>query len=186
MRIAVSGTSNCGKTTLANALGDAMDLDVVSEFYGEPYSSGPALSQQQEAERFQAILDAKTVRETELGSSISDRSPIDLAYNWLIRALPLKYPEPSREFLSKSKLVARQFDAIIFPPGPAPEAGTQNYYGRPDRIWEMWRNHNAMIGMAVRWLEPDQLVLIPDHLNSVDAWINWLQETRGIGKASTQ
>ncbi len=174
MRLAISGASNCGKTTLAEGLAKALGLEVIPEFLGarEP---GPNLQPPEEMRRFNTILQAKTAREAELPDGfVSDRSPIDLAYSWLIRGLPRHFPDESREFFANCKRRSHCYEAVIFPPGPSPELGHTNYFGKAERIWEMWRNHCAMIGLALQWLPADKMLVVPSHMKTPEQRVEWV------------
>lgn len=187
MRIAISGSSNCGKSTLAGGLSNALGMPVIDEFRGEPFPAGPGLSQEREMDRFEAILRTKSAHEDTCGKGfVADRSSIDLAYAWLIRALPLSFPDRSRVFLSSCRDRAATYDAVIFPPGPSPEQGMQNYFGKPERVWEMWRNHNALIGLTSRWLPEGRLIVIPEDVQGPDERVEWVSALLGrAGRGSS-
>lgn len=177
MRLAVTGASNCGKTTLAKDLAKTLKLQVIPEFLGSPFEVSPHLTPLQEMKRFAAILEAKSHREATLSNGfVSDRCPIDLAYSWLIRGLPLRYPKESQDFISLCKKQSPHYDALVFPPGPSPELGSVNYFGKPARIWEMWRNHNALIGLAFQWLPTNKVHVIPTHVETREQRIEWVLE----------
>ncbi len=187
MRIAISGTSNCGKTTLAEGLAEALSLEVISEYLGDPHHPADVLPARDQLDRCRAIVRAKRERQAALpGGFVSDRSPIDMAHQIHRYGVSRDFPEQTATFLSDCREAAQDFDAIIFPPGPAPESGLANYYGRPDRLWQMWANHNGIIGLAYRWVLPERLFVIPSALSAPDARIDWvLTHCTGRGGGET-
>lgn len=174
MRLAVSGASNCGKTTLADDLARDLGLEIIPEYHGTTIEIGPQSPPQLRAKRLVEILDAKAARQDELpGGWISDRSPIDLAWFWLRLGLPERVPAQTTAFLTSCKNQVQNLDVLVFPPGPAPHEGRFNF-GKRERVWEMLRNHSAMIGLAYQWLPASKIILIPPHVESPGQRVEWV------------
>lgn len=175
MRLALSGASNCGKTTLVNDLADALELEVIPEFLGSSFNADEDLRPAEARQRLQSVLQNKSDREASLPNGfISDRGPIDLAYIWFKTGMPAQAPRLSSEFIGQCRERASNYDAVIFPPGPSPESGMTNYFGKPNNIWDVWRNHSAMIGLALQWCPRHQVFIMPSHLETREQRVEWV------------
>ena len=168
---------------LFRSLANALELEVIPEYMGSFFSANenphPAVARQ----RLKSILQNKSDREASLPNGfVSDRGPIDLAYIWFKVGMPARAPLLSTEFVAQCRQRAVNYDAIIFPPGPSPESGTTNYFAEPypsnpGNIWDMWRNHASMIGLAYQWCPQRQVFIMPAHLLSREQRLEWVLET---------
>ncbi len=178
MRIAVCGGAKCGKTTLVNELANQLDLPAIQEYASRDFRFGPQITPANCVQQLTEILESKSVLENQATNGfVSDRSPIDLAVFWLLLKLPNRFPHEARQFFCACKSQLQHYNAVIFPPEPAPETGNANFFGKPEMIWERRANHSLIVGLAAQWLPAEKLLLIPPTNQTPEQRVTWVLES---------
>ena len=122
MRIALSGAHRVGKTTLAEALGDALPgHEVVVEPYHEMAADGHVFAHPPTVEDFEDQLDHSidSLLERSGEDMVFDRCPVDLlAYLRVERSDPSYAPEP---LLEELRGAMASLDLVVFVPIESPD-----------------------------------------------------------------
>lgn len=131
MRIAFTGTSSTGKTTLADRLkGDARFNLRVPDFVTTDARAmlrerGHASMDEMSVPDLLAFQRAYLARKLELehgrGGYVTDRSFVDVAAYWLERDSAAAEAQESQRFVAECRVAAKRYDLhVYFPPGITP------------------------------------------------------------------
>ena len=124
MKIALTGSSSTGKTTLARLLRDHAALSGIKYLSADSrkllqrmgYRSMDLMTRQQLREFQVAYLHSKLDLESNIQSYITDRSTVDVAAYWLIRDT-FDLPDTIRdEYIEKCRNHASKYDLHIYLP----------------------------------------------------------------------
>ncbi|MES9905350.1 MAG: AAA family ATPase [Sedimenticola sp.] len=169
MKIAISGSACCGKTTLAHSLSQAMDSALIPEQYDGFFDhSGRYIQPRNELmELIEGVLDNKHQQEDRHTRFIADRSPIDLFNLWLSLDFSVN-KKRTNNFQQKCKVYLKKYDLIILPPwGALPMKQVSEAHSSRKRVmkpWVQFRHHSTLIGIALQWLPVNKLLPIPSNI----------------------
>ncbi|HAC34079.1 MAG TPA: hypothetical protein DCF45_06125, partial [Gammaproteobacteria bacterium] len=157
LRIAISGCAGIGKSTLARALADRLDISHVDEHYSALFS--PPGTFNSEAIKliplFNRVLAEKNQLMQQTGTFVVDRTALDLLNLWMARGLT-SYPQATADFSKLCQAEAATYDLVIFPPwGTLPHRPHDATDGRI-RVSDPWiqlRNHAAILGLTRMWVD---------------------------------
>ncbi len=179
MRLAVSGTAGIGKTTLAGALAELLELECIPESY-EPFFDIKGTLKQSPAELmpvFQQVFDQKLEQERQLKRFITDRCPIDLFHLWLTHGQDDDSPQ-TRQFHGRCLLQARSYDFLILPAWGSialqQKEDTDNHQRRVMNPWTQLRNHSAIVGLSYLWLPPEKIIQLPMPLSDPEQRVRYV------------
>jgi hypothetical protein len=175
MKISVSGSAGCGKTTLAVALAARFDIPVIEENFQQV--PGHRSEPKKFLDSLLATLERKSALEDELQRFVSDRGPIDLLHLSLNRRLHNQHRERVVNLIQRCIKVARGHDVVVFPawqsvPLVQSEAGLLQR--NMDPISQMLF-HAQMLGEAHIWLEARRIIQIPPAIMEVDGRVDYIE-----------
>ncbi len=190
MRLAITGASFCGKTTLANNLAKLLNLPIFHEgldLINDSLKKGEDVPNVINAFKTTLKNRIKTENKHKDGF-ISDRCPLDIYNYWSIYT-PLIENSYSTVFHDNCKTQMQKYDYVIIPPwgvvsfndiNPNQDAPTlRKLDKRPPPKMNPWMNlsrHASMIGLAYIWLPPEKIILIPNSVADIDERVAWLLE----------
>lgn len=127
MRIALTGASSTGKTTLLEDLLETpffraygisnVKLDVRKTIELMRIKAGGVVGEQNRQREFQwGILKKKLILEDLYDNYATDRSTVDMAAYWLVRDTDGNLDEESKNYLSKCKVFASRYDFHVHLP----------------------------------------------------------------------
>ncbi|GIX30006.1 MAG: hypothetical protein KatS3mg124_0478 [Porticoccaceae bacterium] len=179
LRIAVTGTSGTGKTTLALALSKALDLPFLEEGYDGRITrrKGKTVAEW-EAELF-AVFDRKIGEEARRESFVADRCAIDLFCAWFNNNLHVRCdPTITRRFLGRCAQAARRYHFVVVTPWNAlpfverePDRPGMRRNPNP---WVRLRIHATTLGLAHFLLDKRRILELPGKPMSVEERTAWL------------
>jgi hypothetical protein len=176
MKISVSGSAGCGKTTLVGALAARFDIPVIEENFEE------VLPQGREPEKFLdsllATLERKSALEAPLQSFVSDRGPIDLLHLSLNKRLHKQHRERVVNLINNCVKHARMHDVIVFPAWqgvPLVQSEEGQIQRNLDPISQMLF-HAQMLGEAHIWLDSRRIIQIPPAIKEVDGRVDFVEQ----------
>ena len=158
MKIAVSGAVSTGKTTLAKALADGLDLPFIAESMDTLF--GSQQESRKKPEEFAAAvvecLERKRSLEKESGRFVIDRCPLDLMNFWQARMLPRKCA--GHDILELCGRYMADYDFVILTPlGAIPltqESPDETGQQRPKNPWRTSKGSAMISGLANIFFPP--------------------------------
>jgi hypothetical protein len=172
MKLAISGSSSIGKTTLAKSLAEKLSLQYIPESYealfenDTPFSGSP----EELAPRLEDVLQTKIGLEKEAGDFVVDRCPVDLFQIWLAKKLVLQGPRTGRFFKACASHMSEYDYVILLPWGSIPlnqlEDAKEQF--RVMNPWIQCRSHATIVGIANMWVPQKKLISIPPRIKSHD------------------
>ena len=178
LRIGLSGAPGVGKTTLARALGEALEIPVLPEEMrahlertGRPLTGLP---RGEVARVLHQLWRERAARERATPSFIADNSCLDFAayavfYDCLAEPAPGEPDEP--ELLREPRAHLASYDAIVVLP-----CGVLPYVRdgvRPQGRSAQLRHHLIIDGMLRRWADPRKLHHLPETCVTLADRVAW-------------
>lgn len=174
MKIAVSGSSGVGKSTLAQALAGALHIAYIPEHY-EMLAGNMKGSPFILAGLFNRVLDLKLSEQERLGSFVVDRSPADLL-NLAMHSKMIGLEEELMALCGRCREAMADYDIIIIPPlGVVPlQARTDGKRAlqRHLRPWVQLSNHAAIIGLVKMFAGEDKVIYLPETPLNEEQWLD--------------
>lgn len=183
-RIAITGSTGIGKTTLARALSQALDVPLLEEnmravadarrAYLE-IGRSPATPKQEVRAALLAYLDAceawlrtRNARQAELEGFVADRWAIDLLSSLLMGGLGPAHNDLILRWVQESRAQARQFDLIVMPPLIRMSEERTNEQGLPrsGALSQRLLNHCLLRGL-IEQLSPTPRLYLPTSARTV-------------------
>lgn len=187
MKIAISGCAGIGKTTLANRLAAELRVPLIDENY-EPIFQSPEIFSgpvRDLAAALLAVHEKKRALESQHGSFVTDRCPVDIFNIWLNRGLG-ECQQETADLFEQCLAQVRQYDLLIFPPfGVLEMQQTCNANdGRKRNLnpWGQYHSYRSMVGLATLWMEPGRLLYLPASLLTIAARVEYVLEVGKTGK----
>jgi predicted ATPase len=132
LKIAISGTSGVGKTSLAHALAKRLSLPLFEEeftdivraawlYNSKSVAEDPDLTLRKEAMEFYRItclnwLERRREMDATHGSYVADRSSFDILCRWTTATLPFDTTTTLLELIGAFRSESRWLDLIVVPP----------------------------------------------------------------------
>ncbi|MES9906357.1 MAG: AAA family ATPase [Sedimenticola sp.] len=179
MKIAISGSAGCGKTTLVHTLSQAMETAFIPEQYDCFFNhSGRYIQPRQQLMKLiEEVLDHKHQQENKHTNFIADRSPIDLFNLWLSLDFSAN-KKRTDQFQQKCEVYLQKYDLIILPPwGALPMKQVSEAHSPRKRVmkpWVQFRHHSTLIGIALQWLPVNKLLPIPSHITHQEERLSFI------------
>lgn len=179
MKIAISGTAGIGKTTLAKALAENLELGFIDENYEAFFEKKRAMRQKPvvAVEIFHSVFSHKQTLENDLKTFVTDRCPLDLFHLWLIERLG-DMDKRTEEFHTLCFDAAQVYDYVILPPwGSIELKQIENPTNQKRRVMNGWvqlKNHATISGYAHLWLAPEKIIQLPASLNKLEQRIDYI------------
>ena len=179
MRIAISGAVCTGKTTLGKALAERLGLPFIEENLDSLFGrrSTSRRTAEDTAGAIVARLENKRKLETEAGSFVIDRSPLDLINFWQSGQVPRQCAGHDIYDLCESHMAFYHF-VILTPYGGIPFV--QAYSSGVQRVMNEWIRFNGSVritGLAHHFVDPDRIILIPRALSAHDERLAFVLDT---------
>lgn len=189
-RIAISGTSGVGKSTLAKALAEKLAVSVIEESFDEfiDRSDMENKTLQKIAQELFDIFKHKARLEDEHRAFVSDRSPLDLLHLWCHYKLDMHATrETNKAFFDHCLSRAAGYDYIIFPPwGSLPieekETGRAGVV-RNTNMFTQCKHHASTLGFAHIAVDKARIIEIPRGITDQQARLAFVIETMAKRKA---
>jgi len=174
MKLAISGSSSIGKTTLAIALAKKLQLALINEEYSAIFK-GPDTryaNTLNETRELKLSLEQKHQE-----GFITDRCAIDLFHLWNNSSLQKRINE-SNSFFNKILHQLKHYDFIIIPPWGviklvALEEATGNQ-ARNLNPWVQLRNHATIMGYIHLLFPKKNIIEIPTTIKTTDERIEFI------------
>ena len=182
VKIAISGATNCGKTTLIKDLSQRLNLPIVEEQF-EALNDPTILKKPYEnlMNRAYQIFDKKLLIEDEFEKGfITDRCPIDLFFFWCNHPAIVR-SEQTLIFYNKCKKQCEKYDFLIIPPwGSVTYKHLESYIpglSKPKmNPWINLRRHTGMMGLAFDWIPREKIIIPPQDLIDINKRSDWILE----------
>ena len=172
MKIAITGTSGTGKSTLTHALAQQLGLIAIDEHY-EPLFDTKVKSDF--PPRLSRILENKHQLEVSANNFVVDRLPLDLIHIWLNQSGHKINPALTRAFLERCIRLTSGYDFVVVTPwNSIPLLPTGNLLPRNMDILEQLRNHASLVGHVHMWVEKTRIIEIPQSMTRLDDRINFI------------
>jgi len=167
MKIAVSGSSSTGKTTLAKALAGRFSAAFIAEGFEalfNPPGTRQAPRPEVLVELFNEVLERKRAAEEAEASFVADRCPLDLLNLWLHRGLQ-RNQAASDAFCRRCREYTAAYDYVVFPAwATVPLLPVENPGAHRRRVLNPWvqlENHAAILGLAHLFLPAERIIVLP-------------------------
>ena len=175
MKIVVSGSAGCGKTTLAQALAERFELPLIEEQYDEMLANRD--SPEAFLEGIRATLERKSAQEQELQGFVADRGAIDLLHLSLNRRLHKTHRPLVSEMVRDCIQAARGYDWLVFPPwqGVPLEQSDDGKARRNLDPLDQLLIHSHMLGEANIWVDRRKIIQLPPTLVELEKRVEFVQ-----------
>ncbi len=178
-RIAFSGSAGIGKTTLAQAMAERLQVPYVDEGMRRRLEAGldlHTLTREQHRDLLLELADEaqQSLEEAlrDAGGVVADRSPLDALAFWLHYGF-LHDEEVSTEAIIERQLQrCRCFDLIVILPWGVLPLRSDGV--RSTNPWLQLQFHALAIGLAQQFLRPEQLISLPKALTGLQDRIDWM------------
>jgi predicted ATPase len=191
MKVAISGASGVGKTTLATALAESLGCTLLDENHSEIIARGAALRRARATGDKQAAssavgmcrkvalawLDARNESFKSLTSCVADRAAVDILLYWLELDLSQGNAREVGQMLERCRGYMNALDFFVFPPIPSRPLGTggEQAAHRPKSVSQMILSQSALIGLAQQ-VGGVKILLLPRSASSTSDQVKRLQE----------
>lgn len=162
-RIAFSGSAGTGKTTLARAVAEHMNVPYIEEGFRRRVDEGLLMYQLDDAQRRDLMremwAEQRALERAATGGFVSDRSSADFAAFWLHYGLVDAEAETER-FLAEMQSDAAKVERVVLCPWgvlPLESDGV-----RSTNRWLQLRYQALLEGMHGRMTAPEKLLRVPD------------------------
>lgn len=176
MKIAISGTSGLGKTTLATALAESLGIPVLEEGLQPVVHAVGQLRQAQlnnlhgpevreaEINYFRACdgwLSARATQMSQLPGFVADRWALDILVRWLIAGVQQQNDNLSRQLIQQLQTASRHLDLVVIPPLTMLKADTSNEASlrRHTALNPRLHSHALMRGLMDQLIQTPRLYL---------------------------
>jgi len=179
MKIAISGSAGCGKSTLAQSLSQELGIELIPESYDDFFDSKGKYIRPRERlmGKIEEVLDAKHELENNLDGFVADRSPIDLFNFWLTQGFSSN-SDKSEQIQDKCKDYLQKYNLIIFPPwGALPLKQVDEEHTKRRRVmkpWVQFRHHSTLIGIALQWVPVSKILPIPTSVGTPEQRLDFV------------
>ena len=173
----MSGAVCTGKTTLGKALAERLDLPFIEEHMDSLFGRTSRKTVEETAGAIVACLENKRKLETEAGSFVVDRCPLDLINFWQSGRAPRQYGGHDIYDLCESHMAFYHF-VVLTPYGGIPFVQTES--SGPQRVMNEWIRFNGSVrisGFAHHFVDPDRIILIPRALSAHDERLAFVLDT---------
>ncbi len=179
-RIAFSGSAGIGKTTLAQAMAERLQVPYVDEGMRRRLESGldlHTLNREQHRDLLLELADeAQQSLEEALSSAggvVADRSPLDALAFWLHYGF-VHDKEVSTDAIVECQLHrCRSFDLIVVLPWGALPLRSDGV--RSTNPWLQLQFHALAMGLAQQFLPQEQMIFLPKALTGLHDRIDWME-----------
>lgn len=167
MKIAISGTSGTGKTTLARALATALSVPLFEENFSAVVEAAMRYNdvqgdegenrrmlQRKALSSYKSTCDLWLNHRKQLSLShsgyVADRCGFDILCRWITAHVPFDTTATLRQLISHCRMESREYDLIVIPPltdwsmRPGKnERGLKRRYGLQNKL----HSHSTLIGL---------------------------------------
>lgn len=193
MRIAFTGTSGTGKSTLAKALAERLSLPLLSEDHQEILRAVSLLqtarSQGREVEHelngcrkaLLGWLDQRESDQEEKAAFVADRFSVDIAAAWLSFDLSQGDDDDAAKLIARCRRQAILFDAIIAPSPQGVSYTLQNEGGitRQVSLTRRIMSHSLLLGLSLQWAK-GKLIVIPEAVTVLEERLHFVSGQLGL------
>ena len=174
MKIAISGSTGTGKSTLAAALAEKLSIPLIEENYQPLYD---ARVKGDFPPRLLTILRNKHTLEKAHSDFVTDRCPIDLMHLWLNQS-GHKISRPlTNQFFELALPQLQIYDFVIIPPWNSIQLQqSTEALPRDLDIIEQLRHHASILGHAYMWAPKIKIIEIPQPITSLEARVDFVLE----------
>lgn len=171
MKIAISGTSGIGKTTLAKMLAESRGLPLIDEGFDGKITRKKSKPVHVWRSEFTLVMREKEAQEAKYSEFVTDRCPLDLCISWFNNELhKLCSKEQTDHFVKDCVRSLRRYNFIVIPPwGVLPfrqlEPGREGIR-RNNNQFVLMRSQATMIGFAHMMLAKHKIIEIPPKIKS--------------------
>lgn len=179
MKIAISGASGTGKTTLARALANKLSLPLVEEGFGELVQAALHYNQvQSETDTEKLRLQHNALREYKKScfrwlrnreqiysahsGYVADRCGFDILCRWTTARVPFDTTTTLQQLIAYCQQESRRFDLMLIPPltewsmqPGSNESGLQRRHSLKDKL----HSHSTLIGLIQQFSTGPYLLL---------------------------
>lgn len=169
MKIAVSGASCTGKTTLGKTLAARLDLPFIEENLSAMFESGWPKRQapDEAAKALVACMEEKAALENAAGQFVVDRCPLDLMNFWQFHGLPRQ--SAGVDFYELCERTMGGYDFVVLTPWGGLPLVQNTAGGGPRRQMNPWIQFISSVriaGLAHHFVDPARIIAIPRHAES--------------------
>lgn len=166
MKLAISGSAGVGKTSLAVALAQQLQVPCIGEGYDVFYQQGGKVIEPESrlAEAIISVANDKFSQEKQAGDFVADRCPVDLFNMWLGLGFA-KEQKATEQFFQLCRVRVRNYDRVIILPWNG--IPLQQLDGRLEKRqrqmnpWVQFHNQSTLIGIAKQWIPQNRILVIP-------------------------
>jgi ABC-type oligopeptide transport system ATPase subunit len=179
LKVAISGTSGIGKSTLAEMLGGRLSLPVIDEHYDGNITRTKDKSVERWEKEMIAVLRKKHHLESQHDAFVTDRCPLDLFNGWLNNALHIRLEEDqTRKFLDACIKASRRYDFVVIPPWKGipfneREPGRDGVR-RNNNLYVLLRSQASTLGLAHIFLDKRRIIEIPVRIKGRDERVDFV------------
>ena len=171
MKIAVSGASCTGKTTLGESLAVRLDLPFIAENLSAMFESGWPKRQvpEEAAKALVACIEEKAALESSAGQFVVDRCPLDLMNFWQFHGLARH--SAGVDFYDLCERAMGRYDFVVLTPWdgvPLVQKSASGEARRQMNPWIQFISSVRIAGLAHHFVEPARIIAIPRHVESRD------------------
>jgi len=185
MRIAVSGAVSTGKTTLARALAERLDLAFIEENLDTLFGADPGPRETPEAFAAAIVhcLERKRALEADAGNFVADRCPLDLLNFWQAKTLPREfgghdiYDLCARYMADYDFVVLTPWNSIPLVKDSVDETGNH----RTRDPWLQFKGSAMISGLAHHFMAPAKIIQVPAGLGAPEDRVEFVVNVTGGG-----